>query len=116
MIMASKKLDIDGEAIARAIAADLPGWTRAVKRDDSDDADEAAASVNAEPGASLADLRRKFLGAAGAADSTEDSASAEPDDFGAPMRGRSTVKVRPKDGGPEKTVDIVGGKATIVQG
>ncbi len=114
--MASKKLDIDGEAIARAIANELPGWTRAVKRDDTDDASESAAAATAEPGASLADLRRKFLGQVGDADLAEDSLDAAPDDFGAPMKGRATVTVRPKDGGPEKTVDIVGNKVTIVQG
>jgi hypothetical protein len=107
--MASKKSDIDGADIAKSIAADLPGWTRASRKRV---ADEYSAIGHAAQGATLADLRRKFLGA----DATSDGPRAQADDFGSPSKGRTTISVQPQEGGPVKTADFANGRTKIVQG
>ena len=110
--MARKKFDIDADAIAQAIAKDLPGFKLAEQSPVAHDAASAALEAEcAEHGPSIQQLRRKFLG--DSADSTE---SAAPDDYGAFESNRVSVRVEPKKGGPTKTADIKGGKVKIVQG
>jgi hypothetical protein len=110
--MARKKFDVDADAIAQAIAKDLPGFRLAKQAPVAHDAVAGTLEAECEEhGPSLKQLRRKFLG--DAADAQE---SAAPDDYGAFESNRVSVRVEPKKGGPEKTVDIKGGKAKIVQG
>lgn len=104
--MARKKPELDGDAIAKAIAADLPGWKQVQRKPAAHD------TSTAESGPSLADLRRKFLGADAAADGVADGT----DDYGSTNQRRKTVTVQPEQGGPTKTADIVNGKVKIVQG
>src|SRR5690242_16563366 len=90
---------LDGAAIAKAIADDLPGWKLARTRKVVDDALASAVSAAAVPGATLSDLRRKFLGAD--ADAVADAAGvAGADDYGTLKKQRTTVQVEPDDGGP----------------
>lgn len=110
MASKTKRPQLDGDAIAKAIARDLPGWKLA-KPDPVADAAAADAVANAQPGTNLDLLRRKFLGADAA-----DSGGGGADDYGQLEGNRTTVQVEPDDGGPEKTADIVGGQVKIVQG
>jgi hypothetical protein len=110
--MARKKFDVDAEAIAQAIAKDLPGFKLATKAAVVHDAVTGTLEAECEEhGPSLKQLRRKFLG-----DSADAAESTAPDDYGAFESSRVSVRVEPKEGGPTKTADIKGGKAKIVQG
>jgi hypothetical protein len=113
--MAGKKRPVlDGKTIAKAIADDLPGWKLARKRSVADGV-AAEAAVGAQPGATLKDLRKKFLGSEADADSDAVTGGG-PEDYGTLEENRTTVRVEPTDGGPAKVADIVDGKAKIVQG
>lgn len=102
----------DGEAIARAIANDLPGWDLVRKSNISDEAASQAVK-SAQEGATIGDLRRKFLRIDTDAQSDGDYG---PEHFGTFEPKRTTVLVEPKEGGPSKVADVKNGKATIVQG
>ena len=109
--MAKKKFDIDADAIAQAIAKDLPGFKLAQPAPVAHDAAGALEAECEEHGPSIQQLRKKFLG-----DSADAAESAAPDDYGAFESNRVSVRVEPKKGGPTKTADIKGGKVKIVQG
>lgn len=116
--MASKKGSIpDGAEVARALEKTLPGWGVSSRRSAADDmAAAASAAENAEPGPTLTDIRRKFLGAGDYADAAG-VADAGPEDYGTLNKERVSVRVSPSDGGgQEKTADIEDGVAKIVQG
>ena len=119
--MASKKIEIDGAAIAAAVARDLPGF-RVVKK--TGFVAEASAVDAEKPcddrGPTLQQLRRKFLGeAADAADAADSAGAADggaADDYGAMDAKRVSVQVEPDEGGPAKTADVENGRVKIVQG
>ena len=99
------------EDIARAVAEQLPGWQLARKQPVADAA-TGRSIRNATPGVTLKELRRKFLPGDEVSDAVEGGVLSEP----APGSARKSVLVEPKDGGPAKVADIVGGKVKLVQG
>lgn len=112
--MASKKIDIDGAAIAAAIAKELPGFR--VAKQSAIPMDSATASDPCdEHGPTIQQLRKKFLGAS--ADAADSGGGDGPEQsYGAIDARRVSVQVEPKDGGPSKTADIEEGRVKIVQG
>ena len=113
-----KKPELDGDAIAKAISKDLPGWDIARKRPVSDAAMSGTLS-KAQPATTIRDLRKKFLGKDSESDADSDSDASGDDareDYGELSKDRTTVEVEPKAGGAAKVADVVKGKAKIVQG
>lgn len=114
--MASRKpFDPDGEDIAKAISKSLPGWKLA-RQEDAGDVPRTK-PIQSDSGASLKDLRKKFLGGMIDSASVADSAADGIEDYGSLKKTRRTVRVEPTDGGPSKVADIdEDGEARIVQG
>lgn len=90
--MASKKGPVlDGDAIARAIANGLPGWTLSRQRAIADDVAAEAAAV-AAPGVTIKTLRAKFLGPDTDSDADSSAADTRPEDYGVHERNRTTCE------------------------
>jgi hypothetical protein len=106
---AAANADID--ALARTIAQQLPGW-RLARQQVVSDAHAKQAIRGETRGASLEELRKKFL----PADEASDSAGAGGGAMDAPSSNRRSVLIEPEAGGPSKMVDIVDGKVKMVQG
>ena len=108
---------LDGDAIAKAIEKELPGWNVA-KQTPIDAAVHAASEARSVPGTTLKSLRKKFFGAEADPASIDDAAdsSADDEDYGALERDLVTVRIEPKKGGASKVADVVKGKVKIVQG
>ncbi len=114
--MASKKpRDPDGKEIAKAISDSLPGWKLASNPTDAD-VESSTKPEKADRGASLKDLRKKFLGKTSDSDSDADADSESAEDYGSLKKSRRTVRVEPTEGGPSKVADIDDDEARIVQG
>ena len=101
----------DMDAVARAIAQQLPGW-RLARQQVVSDTNAKQAIRGAARGASLEELRKKFLPAGESSDAASDGAGAAD----APKANRRSVLIEPEAGGPSKVVDIVDGKVKVVQG
>jgi hypothetical protein len=102
---------LDGGAIARAVAKDLPGWNISSKRTVADIGKKAAETIDGQSGPSVRDLRKKFPGSD--ADASDDIG---PEDYRSLDNDRIIVQVEPEGGGPAKTADIMRGKVKIVLG
>jgi hypothetical protein len=101
----------DIDALARTIAQQLPGW-RLARQQVVSDAHAQQAIRGAARGASLEELRKKFLPADEASDSARDGGGS----MDAPSGNRRSVLIEPEAGGPSKVIDIVDGKVKMVQG
>ena len=103
----------DVERIASEVAKQLPGWHLAKQPDNS--SMDSVRSHATSRGATLEDLRRKFLPADEAADN---AAAAGADAAAAPeaQPDRVTILVEQDSGGAAKVADVVGGQVKLVQG
>jgi len=113
-----KAPELDGDAIAKAIEKDMPGWNLA-KNPRVDDALLAETSARAQSGTTLLSLRKKFLGEeadAADADSEADSNNDDAEDYGELNADQVTIRIEPKEGGGGKVADVFKGKIKIVQG
>jgi hypothetical protein len=108
----ARRPELDGKAIAKAIAKSLPGWKLATKAEDAHAAADPTSVKERDHGPTLRQLRAKFLGNDAAADNAADS----PEDYGTVDEARTSVNVEPDEGGAAKTADIENGEAKIVQG
>src|SRR4051812_25371320 len=88
------------------VAREMPGWKidsdAELVVDDVEDH-----SMRSERGPSIAELRRKFLGDADAADNS-------PDAFAEVDRKVETVRIKPSGGGPAKVADVRNGNRTCL--
>ena len=129
--MASKKTSqndgdgaSDAAALESALKEQMPGWklarTPPLAQSTTDRASRAA------KGASVDDLRRKFLGGAGGADAASDlkrkflgSDDADASDDNAhypPPDDRRVFRIEPVDGGPPQVAEMRNGKIKLVSG
>jgi hypothetical protein len=99
--------------IARAVKAQLPGWRIMTPDMPTHDAVRGAIKSVAS-GASIEDLKKRYLGGSSAVDVKSPKVVIER--FSSSRRGSKSLRVQPKQGGPAKTADFVGGKIEIVQG
>ena len=100
------------QSAADLVAKQLPGWRIDDEQVSNTDALYKDIRLNADTGATVADLERKFLGKT-RNDTATDAGIAK---VAKTKKTSTSVRVKPDDGGPSKVADIVGGKVKIVQG
>jgi hypothetical protein len=98
------------DSVGRAVREQMPGWRLAktkpkphvITHDDE-------GTGEAQSGATLADLRRKFLGQVDASDSTGES-------YSEPEAGITVFRIEPVSGGPARVAELRDGKIRVVSG
>jgi hypothetical protein len=99
----------DSGEVAKAVEEQLPGWKLA-RPAAHDDAGRNALPRRVAQGASIDDLRRKFLGSADGAHDVDSG------DYPALDENVRVFRVEPVGGGPARVAELRGGKIKLVSG
>jgi hypothetical protein len=99
------------EMLASEVKKQLPGW-RIAREESAADLQNSKGSPLTVRGATLGELRRKYL-PAGDQDAVD---SVTPADYMKPASGKQSFRVEPEGGGPSKVADLDKGQIKLVQG